>query len=115
MLSLGNPDDPHLLDNSIDAVLVPNTYHELDHPNVILKHLIKALKPGGRLVAVDYGPPSREGAARDAEAEHHEVAPNFVEADIRNGGFEVVRLEDRFAVQPEGGHIWWIIVARKPM
>jgi ubiquinone/menaquinone biosynthesis C-methylase UbiE len=112
---LGKPDDPHLPDNSIDAVLIANTYHELDNPNVVLQHLLRSLKPGGRLVVVDHGPRSEEGEQGEVEAEHHEIAPSLVESDIRKEAFEIVRREDQFTVQPEGGHIWWLIVARKPI
>jgi ubiquinone/menaquinone biosynthesis C-methylase UbiE len=110
---LGKPDDPHLPDNSIDAVLIANTYHELDHPNVVLQHLLRSLKPGGRLVVVDHGPRSELGEGVEIETEQHEIAPSLAESNIRKEAFEIVRREDQFTVQPEGSHIWWLIVARK--
>lgn len=112
--ALAEPDDPHLQDNSTNAVLISNTYHELDHPNVILHHLFQSLKPDGRLVVVDRGSSSDDREA-EIQKEHHQIAPSQVEADMRKAGFEIVRREDHFTVQPEGGHIWWLIVARKPM
>jgi ubiquinone/menaquinone biosynthesis C-methylase UbiE len=111
---LGEPDDPHLSANSIDAILVANTYHELSHPNVVLKHLLQALKPGGHLVVVDHGPPPEEELP-EPEAEHHEIAPTRVESDIRKEAFEIVRREDRLTVQSEGHQVWWLIAARKPI
>ena len=110
---LGEPDDPRLDDNSANGVLIANTYHELDHPDVILKHLFQSLKSAGRLVVVDRAPGTEDRDA-EIEKEHHEIVPKLVEADLRKAGFEIVRREDHFTVQPEDGHVWWLIIARKP-
>jgi len=66
----GEPDDPHLPAEGVDATLVANTYHELTDTGPILDHVFRALRPGGRLVVVD---PSPEDASERA-AHHHETA-----------------------------------------
>jgi ubiquinone/menaquinone biosynthesis C-methylase UbiE len=51
---LGAIDDPRLPPASIDLVLMVDVYHELSQPQAILHHILEALKPGGRLVLLEY-------------------------------------------------------------
>jgi arsenite methyltransferase len=48
------PHDPLLIDGSLDLAFICNTYHHLEDRAVYLRKLRKALKPGGRLVIVDF-------------------------------------------------------------
>ena len=50
----GTLDDPRLPPASVDLALMVDVYHELSQPQAILRHLRDALKPGGRLVLVEY-------------------------------------------------------------
>jgi SAM-dependent methyltransferase len=108
---LGEPDDPHLPAGSVDAVLVLNTYHELTHPAVILDHLFRSLRPGGRLVIIDRGPSVAHEAG--LESGDHAIASIEVETTLRGQGFEVIERNDHFTQQPGDG-LWWIILAQKP-
>ncbi len=51
---LGNAQDPRLPEDSIDLALMVDVYHEFSHPFEMLQALCEALKPGGRLVFVEY-------------------------------------------------------------
>ena len=51
---LGTVDDPKLPAGEIDLELLVDVYHELSQPQSMLRHLRDALKPGGRLVLVEY-------------------------------------------------------------
>lgn len=51
---LGKVDNPNLRDNSIDLIFLVDVYHEFDHPYEMTDAMVKALKPGGRLVFVEY-------------------------------------------------------------
>lgn len=51
---LGTPVDPHLPPNSVDVALIVDSYHEFSHPREMATQLKQALKPGGRLVLVEY-------------------------------------------------------------
>lgn len=51
---LGGERDPGLVPGSIDLVLMVDVYHELAYPAEMLDALVVALKPGGRLVLVEY-------------------------------------------------------------
>jgi len=51
---LGTQDDPRLPIESLDLVLMVDVYHELSQPQLMLRHIKAALKPGGRLVLLEY-------------------------------------------------------------
>jgi predicted methyltransferase len=53
-LVLGDPADPKLPPASLDLALMVDVYHELHDPQTVLGHIHNALKPGGRLVLVEY-------------------------------------------------------------
>jgi predicted methyltransferase len=99
---LGEPDNPHLPYSTTNAVLIANTYHELDNPGAILDQVFQSLVSGGRLVIID-----------PIQTEHGELSHSSVETELRNRGFEVVSREDRFLTQPGRG-TWLLIIARKP-
>jgi SAM-dependent methyltransferase len=50
----GTLDDPKLPPASVDLALMVDVYHELSQPQAILRHLHESLKPGGRLVLLEY-------------------------------------------------------------
>jgi predicted methyltransferase len=50
----GTVDDPKLPPASVDLELMVDVYHELSQPQAMLRHLKAALKPGGRLVLLEY-------------------------------------------------------------
>jgi predicted methyltransferase len=108
---VGAPDDPKLSGTAVDSVLIANTYHELTDPQSILRHLSKALRPGGRLVVVDRRPTPAERSLDSAD--QHHALPDSVESDLRKQGFQILTREDSFIAQP-GDEFWWLIVARKP-
>ena len=46
--------DVKLPENSVDCVLIVDAYHEFSHPREMALSILKALKPGGRLVLIEY-------------------------------------------------------------
>ena len=52
--SLGAEDDVKLAAGSVDLAIMVDVYHELSHPYEVLGSIIRALKPGGTLVFVEY-------------------------------------------------------------
>jgi ubiquinone/menaquinone biosynthesis C-methylase UbiE len=84
---LGRDDDPLLPARSCDLVLVVNTYHHFPGGPRYLRRLRRLLRPGGRLVNVDFhrretpvGPPVERRVARET----------FLR-DARRAGFRLVR------------------------
>jgi ubiquinone/menaquinone biosynthesis C-methylase UbiE len=51
---LGTIEDPKLPAESVDLVLMVDVYHEFSHPHEMTAAMLKALKPGGRLVFVEF-------------------------------------------------------------
>lgn len=51
---LGTLTDPELHPESIDLALMVDVYHEFSHPYEMLQAITRALKPGGRVVFVEY-------------------------------------------------------------
>src|SRR5205085_4301354 len=51
---LGTIDDPKLPAGSVDMILMVDVYHEFSHPHEMTLAMLKALKPGGRLVFVEF-------------------------------------------------------------
>jgi SAM-dependent methyltransferase len=51
---LGRGDNPTLPARALDAIITVNTFHHFEAPETMLAHLARALKPGGRLLVVDF-------------------------------------------------------------
>jgi len=51
---LGTIADPKLLPASMDLILMVDVYHEFDHPFEMVEAMCRALKPGGRIVCVEF-------------------------------------------------------------
>lgn len=51
---LGTVQDPNLPADSVDVALLVDAYHEFSHPHEMLLALKKSLRPGGRLILVEY-------------------------------------------------------------
>ncbi|HUI82760.1 MAG TPA: class I SAM-dependent methyltransferase [Candidatus Binatia bacterium] len=81
---LGNPDDPKLPANSIDAVLLLKVYHEVAEPVALLRNLRTALRPGARLGIID----------REGDGEDHGVHKSIVVQEAAEAGYQVVEEHD---------------------
>lgn len=51
---LGQIDDTRLPENTVDLILLVDAYHEFSHPYEMLDSMVKSLKPGGRIVLLEY-------------------------------------------------------------
>ncbi|MEM1041341.1 MAG: class I SAM-dependent methyltransferase [Bacteroidota bacterium] len=50
----GYIDDPNLPDGEVDAVLIVDAYHEFSHPREMMQGIVRSLRPGGRVVLIEY-------------------------------------------------------------
>jgi SAM-dependent methyltransferase len=110
----GDPDDPHLPPWPVDAVLIANTYHELDRRSALLGLLFHAMRSGGRLVVVDRGPRQSVEGNHVSAAMRHDLRPGAAADEIQQARFELVSRDDRFIDRPGEEDIWWLLVAKKP-
>jgi SAM-dependent methyltransferase len=51
---LGTITDPKLPRASVDLILMVDVYHEFDHPYEMVEAMCRSLKPGGRMVFVEF-------------------------------------------------------------
>jgi predicted methyltransferase len=87
---LGAADDPRLPPESVDLVLMVDVYHELSAPQTTLGHLRQALKPGGRLVLLEY---RAEDPAVPILPEH-KMTKAQVKLEVEHEGFRQQRVYD---------------------
>jgi ubiquinone/menaquinone biosynthesis C-methylase UbiE len=51
---LGAVTNPNLPAASVDLALMVDVYHEFDHPQEMMEAISKSLRPGGRVVLVEF-------------------------------------------------------------
>lgn len=88
---LGAPADPGLKPGEVDLVLLVNTYHHIDGRVAYFSALKAAMKPGGRLVVVDYRP---DGDPEIGPPPAHRLAPEAVSAELGQAGWTAGRSLD---------------------
>jgi ubiquinone/menaquinone biosynthesis C-methylase UbiE len=109
---LGALDDPRLEPNSINAVLISNTYHEFTAAHSILDHVRRSLVPSGRIVIIDRSPKGQQEQL--ANFQEHEISSEQVEADLRQASFQIDSRTDHFIEGDPNHEKWWMIVAHRP-
>lgn len=87
---LGTPVDPKLDPKSVDAVLIVDAYHEIEQPVMLLKNVVKALKPDGMLGIVNF----KKDGGGPGPAMEVRVDPEKVIADARAAGLELRKREN---------------------
>jgi predicted methyltransferase len=85
----GTSEDPRLPAGTLDAVLMVDTYHELDNPDAMLRNIAKSLKMQGRVGVVDF---KRDGLGPGPALEDR-VDPDQVVRDAEAAGLRLVRRE----------------------
>lgn len=83
---LGEQADVKLEAGSVDLMFVCDTYHHFEDVNAILASIKRALKPGGRLIVVDYH--KKKGVSRPFIFKHVRAPMETFAAEIRAAGFE---------------------------
>jgi hypothetical protein len=51
---LGTEIDSTLPEGAIDVVLLVDAYHEFSYPREMMEGIVKGLKPGGRVIQIEY-------------------------------------------------------------
>lgn len=76
---LGAEDDPRLPENSVDAVLILKTYHEISQPIKVLDNLRKSLKKDALVGIID----------RDGNGSDHGIKKETVISEAEKAGYEL--------------------------
>ena len=84
----GAADDPKVPE-PVDVVLVVDTYHHLDARETYFGKLRASLKPGGRVVLIDFKLDSPEGPPAE-----HRVPPDQARAEMGRAGYRVASAPD---------------------
>ncbi len=84
---LGAPDDPKLPEGQIDLALLVDVYHEFSRPQEMLRHLRASLRPGGRLVLLEYRKEDPDVPIRP----EHKMSVAEVRAEVEPEGFRFDR------------------------
>lgn len=110
----GDYDNPRLPLNSLDGVIILDTYHEMDYHDEILLHIKSALKPRGRLVICEAIADERRTFSRADQERKHELSINYALEDLRKAGLTILKQQDPFADRSkEKGDMMWLVVAVK--
>jgi len=110
----GDYDNPKLPLNSLDGVIILDTYHEMDDHDEILQHVKASLKAGGRLILCEAIADERRDLSRKDQERTHELGMNFVLEDLKKAGFTIIKQQDIFVDRTkEKGDKMWLIVAVK--
>jgi len=83
---LGSDASPRLPAGSADLVFVCDTYHHFEYPKTMLKDIHAALKPGGRLVVIDFI--RTPGTSRQWVIDHVRAGQDVFEREITESGFK---------------------------
>ncbi len=76
---LSQPNDPLLPPDSVDAVLLLKTYHEVARPVELLRNLRAALRPGAKVGVID----------RNGNGEDHGVGSDVVIREAQKAGYRL--------------------------
>jgi SAM-dependent methyltransferase len=92
---LGTESDPKLPANSIDLAIMIDAYHEFSYPREMIAHIASALKPGGRVVLVEY-------RAEDPNVpikELHKLSVAQATKEMRAAGLRLLKNDKRLPQQ----------------
>jgi ubiquinone/menaquinone biosynthesis C-methylase UbiE len=87
---LGTADDPKLPAGALDAVLIVDAYHEIEHPVTLLQNVRKSLKPSGVVAIVNF---KTDGGGPGPNMDER-VPPDKVIADAAAAGLELRKREN---------------------
>ena len=104
-------DDPKLPENSLDAALIVNAYHEMREYDAMLQGIYRALKPGGRLGIIDED--DRPGRQRSEYHSRHSIAEDVVREDAGRNGLRFLTKERGFE-RGDRSEDWYFLVFERP-
>lgn len=92
---LATDTSPRLPERSVDLVFIAYAYHEFGDPDAMMAAIRRALKPGGRVVVLEYAKESKIAPASPL----HKMSFEEIRREIEPMGFVVDQLLDFLPVQ----------------
>jgi SAM-dependent methyltransferase len=86
----GTIDDPKLPPASVDLQIMVDVYHEFSQPQAMLRRLREALKPGGRLVLLEY---RKEDPSIPIRPEH-KMSVAEAKLEVEAEGFTLAKVDE---------------------
>jgi len=87
---LGTQDDPRLPPDALDLVIMVDVYHELSQPQVMLGKIRASLKPGGRLVLLEYRKEDPDVPIRP----EHKMSVADAKLEVEAEGFKLTKTNE---------------------
>jgi ubiquinone/menaquinone biosynthesis C-methylase UbiE len=94
-LVLGTFDDPKLPAGEIDLILMVDVYHEFSEPQAMLRRMRESLKPGGRLVLLEY---RKEDPSIPIRPDH-KMSVAEAKMEVEAEGFTLATVDERLPRQ----------------
>ncbi len=106
----GSPTDVRLPADTMDAIIIVDSYHEFRDFNAMLQSIRRALKPGAKLGIID----KVEDAGRPRTEYHdlHAINEDLVRQEVLANGFQFVQRGRGF--RSDRGQEWWFLIFAKP-
>ena len=86
---LGKADSTELPADSVDIAFICDTYHHFEFPQKTMNSLLRALKPGGRVILIDFR--REEGKSSEWTLSHVRAGQEVFEREIADAGFRKLR------------------------
>ena len=87
---MGTAVDPRIPEGTVDAVLIVDTFHEMEQPVTLLRNLARTLKPNGVIGIINF----KKDGGGPGPAMDERVEPAKVIADAKAAGLELKRRDD---------------------
>jgi len=100
---LGTIADTKLPENTVDLAILVDAYHEFSHPKEMAQSLVKGLKPGGRVVLLEYRGEDPSVSIKPL----HKMTVKQVTREMEAVGLEFVEVREFLPIQH-------FLVFRKP-
>lgn len=85
------PDVPNLLDGEVDIVLIVNTYNYIPNKEIYFPRLLNGMKPGGRLVIVDF----KKGDIPVGPSDDYKIEASRVKSFLRKSSFRKIDIDEK--------------------
>jgi SAM-dependent methyltransferase len=89
---LGDPHSPRLEPHSLDLVCIIDSYHHFEFPQDMLREIVKALRPDGTLVLIDFK--RIEGLSKEYILKMVRAGEGTFTDEFQNAGFDLVERRD---------------------